>query len=52
MTGTLTADKLINYELPYNREPEVFDFDCFERVGQAMGVSLLDFIGKNPMSRL
>jgi len=52
MLGTFTADKLINYNLPTTTEVEVFDLGCFENVGKAMCLSLLDFSNKNPKSRL
>jgi hypothetical protein len=50
--GKLTSEKLINYELPYNSNTEVFDLEIFEKVGKAIGVSLLDYIGRNPLTRL
>ena len=36
MYGDLTADKLVNYELPFNREIEVFDLEIFEETGKSI----------------
>ena len=50
--GELTSDRLISYELPFNRNTEVFDLEIFENTGKSICQSILDYVGINPISRL